>query len=494
MTQRWLSCVLALAVLNACTVGPDYTRPDVGTPQAFRFAVNGESGNANVAWWTQFGDKTLVSLIDQALANNWDLKIAAAQVDQAAALLVRTNSQLMPSVTYGATAERARVSEVGGVKPGETNPASEINPYIGAGWELDLWGRVRRQSEAANANLVGAEEARRGVILTLVAAVATTYLQLRALDAQRAIAQESLADYNEQLTLFKERYSYGQISEVTLSQMQAQYETAAAVIPRVEEQISKTENALSLLTGTAPRSIPRGKSFDAIRLIGVPSGLPSDLLTRRPDVAQAEQNLIAANANIGAAEALYFPRLSLTGQAGTTSNAMNTLLTKPASEWSVAADLTGPIFNGGLITGQVFVTQAQKNAALAQYQQTILNAFREVSDGLVGYSQSKNRLAAENRLVEADATTARLAYLSFQEGAESYTTVLVAQNDLLDARLSAVQTRFDAFASLVQVYKAMGGGWVDVAAAKVTVPASLQPTDTAIPKPPKVTVRWPFQG
>lgn len=494
MTARWMTAGLIVALLNGCTVGPNYTRPDLNTPAAFRFALAEESGNANVAWWSQFGDKTLVSLIDQALANNWDLKLAAAQVDQAAAVMMRTNSQFVPQVGYGATAERARVSEIEDPAAVGSNPSSALNPYVGAGWQLDLWGRIARESEAARANLVGAEEARRGVVLTLVAAVATTYLQLRSLDAQLAVAQETEQNYADQVKLFEERYSYGQISDVTLNQMKAQYETAAALIPQIRLQIGRTENALSLLTGTAPRAIPRGRDFASIRMIGVPAGVPSDVLNQRPDVAQAEQNLIAANANIGAAEALYFPRVSLTAQGGSTSNALNSLLTKPASEWSVAADLAGPIFNGGRITGQVLVSKAQKEAAVAQYQQAILNAFREVSDGLVGYSQSKARLAAENRLVDAQATTARLAYLSFQEGADSYTTVLIAQNDLLSARLSAIQARFDALASLVAIYKAMGGGWVGVAGTKAPVPSSMQPDAAIATTLPKVEIHTPFDN
>lgn len=472
MITRFVSGGLVLALLNGCTVGPDYARPDVAVPVAYRFAVAEEAGNANVAWWTQFGDPTLVELIDAALSRNWDLRVAAARVDEAAGVLTATRSQLAPQIGYRAQVERARVSEAGGAAQTGANPVSLANPYVAAGWELDLWGRIRRETEAAEANLVGAEEARRGVVLTLVAAVATSYLQLRALDAQLAIARQTRGDYAEQLRLFEERYSYGEISEVTLSQMKAQYETAAAVVPQIEEQIGKTENALSLLIGAAPQAMPRGRSFGAIRMIGVPAGLPSDLLTRRPDVAQAEQALIAANADIGAAKALYFPRVALTGQGGYASNAASDLFRTASSEWSIAAGLAGPIFNGGRISGQVFVTKAQKQAALAQYQQTILNAFREVSDGLVGYTQSKRRLAAENSLVEAQSTAARLAYLSFQEGEESYTTVLVAQNDLLNARLNAVQARYDAFASLVAVYKAMGGGWVAIAAAKAPAPAA----------------------
>jgi multidrug efflux system outer membrane protein len=349
---------------------------------------------------------------------------------------------------------------------------------ISAGWQLDLWGRIRRQSEAAQANLVGAEEARRGVVLTLVAAVATTYLRLRALDAQLAIALETQSTYGEQLKLFEDRFKFGQISEVTLSQVRAEYETASAAVPQYEQQIGITENALSVLIGQTPRAIPRGRSFEALQIPRVPSGLPSQLLTRRPDIAQAEATLIAANADIGAAEALLYPNVSLTGSAGSASNDLGDLLERPASAWSIGADLTGPIFNGGSIRGQILVTKAQKAEAVANYQQTILNAFREVSDGFVGYSQSQRRLAAENRLVEAQETTARLALLTFNEGVDSYTTVLVAQEDLFASRLSAIEARYDVMASLVAIYKAMGGGWVDGAAARAPQPG---PVPTVVP-------------
>ncbi|QYZ69624.1 efflux transporter outer membrane subunit [Neotabrizicola shimadae] len=475
-TKALLGGMMA-AMLCACTVGPDYVRPDVATPASFRFAVQGSADAANVEWWKEFGDPTLVDLINRALAQNWDLKAAAARVDQAGAILLKDSSGLYPSARYSGVAERARVSESTGEGTPVPNPNSLYEPLIDAGWQLDLWGRIRRQSQAAQANLVGAEEARRGVVLTLVASVAEAYLRLRALDAQLQIAKETQATYGEQLQLFQDRFTYGQISEVTLSQVQAEYETASAAVPQIEAQIGTTENALSVLIGQPPQAIPRGRSFAALRLPRVPAGLPSDLLTRRPDIAQAEADLIAANADIGAAEALLYPNVSLTGSLGRASDDLGNLLDGSAASWAVGADLVGPIFNGGLIRGGILVTKAQKAEAVANYQQAILNALREVSDGLVDYTQSGRRLVSEQKLVAAQETTARLAMLSFNEGMESYTTVLIAQEDLFESRLSEIQTRYDMMASMVRIYKAMGGGWVDKAAVRAPQP---QPTPTVL--------------
>jgi outer membrane protein, multidrug efflux system len=480
--RRLLACLLAGSMLTACTVGPDYVRPEVATPAAFRFSIADTRNNANAAWWTLFGDRKLTQLIDVALAQNWDLQIAAARVDQAAGALLSTRSGLYPQIGYSGTAERYRVSDnllQGTVEP---NPLSLYEPLIGAGWELDLWGRIRRQAEAAQADLVGAEEARRGVVLTLVSAVATTYVRLRALDAELAISRKTLANYAATLKIFRNRFKYGQVSEITVSQARAQYESVAAAIPAIELEIAKTENALSILVGDYPHAIDRGLSFAALRPPPVPDGIPSTLLERRPDIAQAEQRLIAANALIGAARAQYFPQISLTGTLGFASMALGNLLAGPSTVWSLAGGIAGPIFDAGNIKGQVKATEAQRREALAQYLKTIQAAFRDVSDALVSHSKSLEKLAAEQRLVTAERTTARLSNLKFEEGQESYTTVLISQRDLYAAELSVVRARFDALASLIDLYKALGGGWVDDLAARAPQPQSLavDPSDVAL--------------
>ncbi|MEI7599629.1 MAG: efflux transporter outer membrane subunit [Aestuariivirga sp.] len=443
------------------TVGPDYLKPDVTTPEMFRYQINTGKAYANESWWQLFSDRVLHRLVNQSLAQNWDITIATARVEEAAGVLITRGAPLYPQVGYNGLGQRERLSNK---LPGATtsispNPQSLYEPLFTASWEIDLWGRIRRQQQAAEANLLGAEEARRGVILTLASAVATTYFKLRALDAQLSISKETLANYAKLKNLFGERFRYGQVSEVVVAQITAQYENIAASIPLIEQEIAKTENALSILVGDYPHGISRGASFAGIRLPKVPSDLPSDMLRQRPDIAQAEQELIAANARIGAAMAQYYPQLSLTGSLGYASGALSNLLTGPAGVWAIAGTLAGPIFDAGAIKGQVQATEAQKQAALANYVKTIHIAFQEMSDSLIGYQKSLESLAARNRAIKALQTTVRLSFLKFEEGQESYTTVLTAENDLYSAQLEAINTRFRAFASLVDLYKAMGGGW-----------------------------------
>lgn len=448
-------------LLAGCTVGPDYLKPDVKTPAAFRFSVSGNKAYANAGWWELFKDPVLHRLVNQSLSQNWDITIATARVEEAAGILLTRGAPLYPQIGYSGMAERERLSDrlAGATQPISPNPQSYYEPVLTASWEIDLWGRIRRQQQAAQANLVGAEEARRGVILTLASAVATSYFRLRALDAQLVVARATLANYGKLKKLFGERFRYGQVSEVVVAQITAQYETVAASIPLIEQEIAQTENAISVLVGDYPHGIARGAPFAAIRLPKVPSDLPSDMLRQRPDIAQAEQELIAANARIGAAMAQYYPQLSLTGSLGYASGALTDLLTGPAGVWAIAGSLVGPIFDAGAIKGQVEATEAQKQAALANYVKTIHVAFQEVADGLVGYQKSLQSLAARNRAITALQTTVRLSFLKFEEGQESYTTVLTAENELYSAQLQAIDTRFRAFASLVDLYKAMGGGW-----------------------------------
>jgi outer membrane protein, multidrug efflux system len=460
IARRSVLALMGLA-LAGCTVGPDYIKPDVTTPDAFRYRISSGKTYANESWWQLFSDPQLHRLVNQSLAQNWDITIATARVDEAAGILTTRGAPLYPQVGYNGVGQRERISDelAGATAPVSPNPQNLYEPLFTASWEIDLWGRIRRQQQAAQANLVGAEEARRGVILTLASAVATTYFKLRALDAQLAVSRNTLGNYGKLKKLFSERFRYGQVSEVVVAQITAQYETVAASIPLIEEEIAKTENALSILIGDYPHAINRGVPFASIKLPKVPSDLPSNMLRQRPDIAQAEQELIAANARIGAAMAQYYPQLSLTGSLGVASGALSSLLTGPAGAWVIAANLMGPIFDGGAVKGQVQATEAQKMAALANYVKTIHVAFQDVADGLIGYQKSLESLAARNRAVKALQTTVHLSFLKFEEGQESYTTVLTAENELYNAQLQAINTRFRAFSSLVDIYKALGGGW-----------------------------------
>lgn len=459
--------------LAACTVGPDYQRPKSEIPPAFRFEIKDVRNTANTQWWQEFDDAELDSLIQAALSNSWTLKAAAARIEEASGVLMSTRAGFYPQLDYAFTAQRDRFSQREGIAlpPGTRNPQNLFQSVLSSSWEIDLWGRIRRETEAAQAGLVGAEEARRGVVLSLVSSVAISYLQLRSLDAQLVSTHHTLSAYAETVTLFTNQFKYGEVSMLNVQQARAQYESAAATIPQLEAQIAQAEDALSLLVGRDPGPIARGASLDQLKLPAVPVGLPSELLERRPDIAQAEQALIAANAQIGAAKALYFPDISLTGAFGWASAQLEHLFTGPARVWSFAGMVTGPIFTGGNITGQVIQAEAIQKQALSAYEQTIQNAFGDVSDALIGYQKGLEQLAAQQRLVAALRENVRLAWLQYREGYEPYLTVLTAQQQLFAAEIAESQARGNAYASLVDIYKALGGGWVEQAAQSARSPA-----------------------
>jgi len=454
--------VVAVAVLSGCTLGPNYVRPQVSAPTEYRFASGEAKETANTAWWKEFGDPVLDELIVEALAKNPTTQIAAANVEAAAAVLTQTRASLYPQVDYSGQAARERVTEEGatGVSIGAHNPASSYQLLAGASWELDLWGRIRRLSEAARADLLATEEARRGVILSLVGAVATNYVQLLGLDEQLRIAKRTQETYKESLRLFELQFKHGQVSEMTVAQARSQYQTAAAQIPAIEQQIGELENALSVLLGRNPGPIPRGKAILALKMPPIPAGLPSELLERRPDILQAEQTLIAANAQIGAAQALYFPTISLTGAFGSVSGDLSNLFKGPSRAWSYTGSITGPIFTAGSISGQVEQAKALRQAALETYQLAIQNAFADVGNALVARQKLGEQMHAQEKLVSALRDYSRLARLQYDGGYAPYMTVLQAEQQLFPAELNLTATRAANFNALVNIYKAMGGGWV----------------------------------
>jgi outer membrane protein, multidrug efflux system len=466
---------VAAVTLAGCTVGPDYERPKAEVPKAFRFEIKDVRNTANTEWWRQFDDPELDALIHTSLTNNWTLQQAAAQIEQAAGVLMSTRSGFYPQLGYGVSAQRDRFSQREAVPlpAGTPNPANLFQGILSSSWEIDLWGRIRRETEAAQAGLVGAEEARRGVVLSLVASVATAYLQLRSFDAQLETSQEALKTYADTLELFTNRFKYGEVSMLNVEQARAQYESAAEAIPQLQQQIGQAEDALSLLLGHDPGPIPRGKSLAGLNLPAVPAALPSQLLERRPDIAQAEQSLIAANAQIGAAKALYYPQISLTGAFGFASDQLDHLFVGPARVWSFAGAVAGPIFTGGNIAGQVIQAEAVHKQALATYEQTIQTAFGDVSDALIGFQKGMEQLAAQERLVVALRENVRLAWLQYNEGYEPYLTVLEAQQSFFAAEIAEAQIRGNAYASLVDIYKALGGGWVAKAAQSAPAPAAI---------------------
>jgi multidrug efflux system outer membrane protein len=458
------SSVALCVLLSGCAVGPDYSRPAIESPVAYRIDYPKAADVANTKWWEQFGDPALNQLVEDALRGNLDVKQAAARVERFLGALRTTRSQFFPQFGYGADVSRNRASTVGQppLGPGVDPNYSLYQAQLTADWQIDLFGRVRRQSEQAQAAVYASEQGRRGVILSIVTTTATAYINLRALDRQLEISQNTAKNYGDTRQLFELRLRGGVISDVEMAQVESQYQQALAAIPALEFSIAQQENLISILLGRNPGPIARGKSIDELVPPAIPGGLPAELLERRPDILQAEQNLVAANANIGATKALYFPSFSLTGAFGWVSTAAGDFLTGPARAWTAALGVTGPLFTFGAIEGQVRSSEAARDEAVLFYQQTILNALQETNSALVGSQKTGEQTEAQLRRVIALRNYARLSRVRFDNGAASYVEVLVAENDLFSAELNAVTSQADRLTQVVNVYKAMGGGWVDL--------------------------------
>ena len=459
--SKTLVAGLIFLMVSACTVGPDYQRPEVTVPADWTVSYDAAAGLIDSAWWRQFDDPVIDELVSTALMNNLDLKIAVARVDGYLGQLRTTRSEYFPQIGVSASASRQDDTDTGLVSPG--GPYNYYQGSLFAAWEIDLWGRVRRLNEAARAELLASEAGRRGVLLSLVSNVVSNYIILRGYDRQLEINRETEQAYAESLRIFRMRHKYGTVSGVEVSQVESEYEDAAQAIPQLETLVAQQEHLLSLLLGRNPESIPRGKSIDELFVSDIPAGLPSELLERRPDIIQAEQSLIAANARIGVARALYFPRISLTGALGTASINSGDLFDGDSQTWQVGGDLLGPIFTFGAIEGQVMASEAAQREALYQYRQAIISAFREVEDALVATTKGRERQTAQGRRTRALENYQRLATYQFDAGTTGYLQVLDANRSLFSSQLDYVQTQTTAFTSLIDVYRAMGGGWVDEA-------------------------------
>ena len=452
-------------MLAGCTVGPRYQKPKVEIAPQFRGATVSETTPSigDVKWAEVFGDPTVEQLVNTALQHNFDLAAAAERVQQARAALGVTRANQFPFLDAQAGFTGARGSSVGSSRfiPAGTNLSSSYT-QVGAAlsWELDLFGRLRRLTEAARAQYLASEEARRGIQVALIGDVTSTYFDLLERDLELEISRKTLGIAENSLKLVQLRHDRGAATGLELRQAEELQYTATAQIAAVQRAIGQTEDALSLLLGQAPSNQPRGRALSDIPVPkALPAGLPSALLERRPDIRAAEQNLIAANAQIGAARALYFPQIGLTAFAGGQSRALTDIVTAPARVYSVAPSALLPIFRAGQIRSQVRLTEAQERELLVRYQQSIYTALRDVSDALIGDSGTRDQRAQQELLVTALSETARLSDLRYRGGLDSYLQVLDAQRNLFAGQLQLAQLRLQELNSVVQFYRALGGGW-----------------------------------
>ena len=452
--MRSLVVILIALSLPACSLGPDYVRPDTAKYEAWREHYQAAEDSINSTWWKQFGDPELDRMVQTAVRENLDYKIAVARVDQYLGALDSTRSQYFPQI--GSTVS-------GGGQRQDSRNSESYKVTLNASWELDLWGKVRRSSEAGNAQVLSSDAGRRGVLMSLVSSVASGYITLRALDRQLEIARETSQTYNESLNLFKLRFQYGTISQLQVSQAESQYERARQSVSSIESSIRQQENLLSVLLGQAPGPIPRGRSLEQLTPPEIPAGLPSKLLERRPDIIQAEQTLVAANAQIGVAKAAYFPAISLTGILGVASKDLGKLFATGTGIWSLAGTAATPILTFGAISGQVKQAEAQQQQAQFQYQQTVLNSFREVEDALIKTTKGREQVVSQRVQVKALQDYSRLARLQFEAGTANYLQVLDADRSLFSGQLDFVQGQLDTLKAIVSAYKAMGGGWIEKA-------------------------------
>ena len=461
--RAWL---LSVFLLTGCAVGPNYHRPAVTTPPQFRGAPGAPVSPLSITdtqWFDLFHDEKLAELVRTALAQNYDVRIASARVLEARAQLGITRSQIFPTVNGAASFSAIRPSSVGSstfIPKGSDLSASYHQVGFTLGWELDVWGRIRRLTEAARAQYLATQEGRRGVVTTLVADVSSSYFDLREADLELAIANKTLEDAQNGLRLTTLRQKGGTATGLDVRQAEQFLYTATSQIAEAQRQIEQSENLLSLLLARNPGSIARGKALqDLTPPPDIPAGMPSALLERRPDIRQAEQNLIAANANIGAAKAQYFPQIDLTGLLGAQSRGLTSLFTGSARDWNFVPGVTIPIFNAGRIRNGVRLTEAQRQEALASYEKAIQTSFREVSDSLVGYRRTAEQRAQQELFVKALRDSVRLSNLRYRGGLDSYLPVLDADRNLFQGELQLARLKRDELVSVVNLYRALGGGW-----------------------------------
>jgi multidrug efflux system outer membrane protein len=461
--MRKLAALLILGFACGCAVGPNYRKPAVNVPPGYRGLTPEEAAQsearslADEKWWEVFQDEQLKELVKTALQQNYDVRIAAARILQAQAQLGITRADQFPTVAADAEATNQRTSRSKFLPAFETS-ANRVGGSLA--WDLDFWGRYRRATEAARADLVASEWARREVITALIANLTGAYFQLRALDLQLEISQRTLASRQDSLRLTRLLAQGGSTSMLDVRQAEQLVFTAASEVPNLEQQIEQEENFISTLLGNNPAPVPRGRKLtEQEHPPTVPAGIPSSLLERRPDIRQSEEQLISANAQIGIARAAYFPQISLTATAGYQSSALTGLFSGPAGLWNFGGGLTQPIFTAGKLRSNVRLTQARQQEFLLRYGQTIQGAFREVSDSLVAYRRTQEFRQQQELLVASAQDATRLSHMRYSGGVASYLEVLTNDTNYFSAELGLAQAQLNELLALVQLYKALGGGW-----------------------------------
>lgn len=460
--RGWLWAIAGiLALVTSCAVGPDYKRPLINTPPIFRGEAQlGTNSIAELAWWQIFQDPTLQGLIRTALTNNYDLRIAVSRVEQARALSQQNRALFYPQIAYDAGVSRGKNASPSGPLFSGGRTATVYDMAGNASWELDLWGRIRRLNEAAQAQFFASQEARRDVTVSLVAEVAQAYFQLLALDQQLAIAVGASNSFSGSLKIFSERLQGGVASNLETSRAEAALASAAATIPDLERQIVVQENLINVLVGRNPAPIPRPKTpLEHILFPDIPAGLPSALLERRPDIRQNEELLRAANAQVGVSVANFFPQISLTAVLGQISPQLSQLLSGGANSWSAGAGLAGPLFQGGRLTAQYRQARAAREEARLRYESSVITALQEVSNALVSRQKLAESRVQQARSVRAYQQAVNVSMQRYLVGNASYFEILESQQQLFPAQNTLVQTQLNQLLAFVQLYRALGGGW-----------------------------------
>jgi outer membrane protein, multidrug efflux system len=454
--------LISLVLLSGCAVGPNYKRPTVNVPTDYRGAMPAQTNAAkslgNEKWWDVYQDPVLTQLIHTAIQQNYDVRIAATRVIEAQAQVGITRANQFPSASVGAGVSSQQNAKVSSVFPAYEVNAGQLD--LSVIWNLDFWGKYRRQTEEARAQLLATQWGQQAVISSLVANVATAYFQLRALDSELEISQRTLGSRQQSLQLTRVLETHGGASDLDVSQSEQLVYTASETIPDLERQIEQQENQLSILLGENPGPIPRGRILTEQPVPeNVPAGLPSELLERRPDVREAEANMMAANAQIGVAKASFFPSISLTGTGGLESNALHHFLQQPSQTWNAGLNITQPIFEGGALRSQLRLARAQWQENMLSYQQTVQNSLGQVSNALVAYDKDRQFREQQDLLAQAAERSDRLSLVLYRNGGAGYLQVLTSETNYLSAELNLVDAQLNERLALVQLYQALGGGW-----------------------------------